>query len=133
MLMRQPYGQASDSTDAFDFEELTSASTHEDYLWGPASFAMAESLGAAFAENGWDMGAELFHDVADLPAYIYRDADGDRRVLPCAEVYLTDRAASAILGNGLAALMSVQGQSVIRIRGIAAIAEPPAALAGPWG
>ena len=133
ILMRQPYGQLSDPTDGFDFEELDTGSTHEDYLWGCASFALAEALGAAFADQGWDMASEMFHDVTDLPAHIYRDADGDRQVKPCAEVCLTDRAAQAIQDRGLTALLSVQGQNVIRIRGIAAVAEPVAALAGPWG
>jgi type VI secretion system protein ImpC len=133
ILMRQPYGQLSDSVDGFDFEELDAVSTHEDYLWCCASFALAEALGAAFADQSWDMAAEMFHDVTDLPAHIYRDADGDRQVKPCAEVCLTDRAAQAIQDQGLTALLSVQGQNVIRIRGIAAVAEPVAALAGPWG
>ena len=133
ILMRQPYGQLSDSVDGFDFEEFDAGSTHEDYLWGCASFALAEALGAAFADQSWDMAAEMFHDVTDLPAHIYRDADGDRQVKPCAEVCLTDRAAQAIQDQGLTALLSVQGQNVIRIRGIAAVAEPVAALAGPWG
>jgi len=133
ILMRQPYGQASDPVDGFDFEEIDAGSTHEEYLWGCASFALAEALGAAFADQSWDMAAEMFHDVIDLPAHIYRDADGDRQVKPCAEVCLTDRAAQAIQDRGLTALLSVQGQNVIRIRGIAAVAEPVAALAGPWG
>ncbi len=133
ILMRQPYGQLSDPADGFDFEEFDAGSTHEDYLWGCASFALAEALGAAFADQSWDMASEMFHDVTDLPAHIYRDADGDRQVKPCAEVCLTDRAAQAIQDRGLTAMLSVQGQNVIRIRGIAAVAEPVAALAGPWG
>lgn len=133
MLLRAPYGEASNPTDAFDFEEFAGPAPHEQYLWGPASLAMAEALGEAFAENGWAMGAELFCDVADLPTYVFRDADGDKCVQPCAEVLLTDRAAGAILGGSLTALMSVRGRNVIRIRGVAAIADPPAALAGPWG
>ena len=133
ILLRQPYGRSSDTVDAFDFEELGAANAHEDYLWGCGSFALAEALGAAFADRGWDMASETFHEVGDLPACIYRDADGDRRVKPCAEVCLTDRAAQAIQDQGLTALLSVQGQNAVRIRGIAALAEPVAALAGPWG
>ena len=133
ILLRQPYGHDSDSVDGFDFEELDAAGEHEDYLWGCAAFALAEALGAAFADQGWDMAAEMFHEVADLPAYVYRDADGERQVKPCAEVLLTDRAAQAIQDLGLTALLSVRGQNAIRIRGIAAVAEPVAALAGPWG
>jgi type VI secretion system protein ImpC len=134
VLLRQPYGQLSDSADAFDFEEFDSAGgAHEDYLWGSAAFALAEALGAAFSDQGWDMAAQTFHEVADLPAYVYRDADGEKLVKPCAEVLLTDRAAQAIQDLGVTALLSVQGQNAVRIRGVAAVAEPVAALAGPWG
>jgi len=132
MLMRQPYGPASDPVDAFDFEELGDSRSHEDFLWGPAAFAMAEALGAAFTDQGWDMGAELFHEVADLPAYVYTDSDSDRRIMPCAEVYLTDRAAQAIQELGLTVLLSVQSQNVVRIRGIGSVGQPDAALSGPW-
>ena len=132
MLMRQPYGSASDPVDAFDFEEFAEGRSHEDFLWGSAGFALAEALGAAFTDEGWEMGAQLFHEVADLPAYVYTDSDGDRRIMPCSEVYLTDRAAQAIQELGLTALLSVQAQNVIRIRGIAAVGASGAALSGPW-
>ncbi len=133
ILLRQPYGHGSDSVDGFEFEELDGAGEHEEYLWGSSAFALAEALGAAFTDDGWEMAAEMFHEIADLPAYVYRDADGDRAVKPCAEVCLTDRAAQAIQDQGLTALLSVQGKNAVRIRGVAAVAEPVAALAGPWG
>jgi len=132
MLMRQPYGSASDPVDAFDFEELDEGRCHEDFLWGSAGVAMAEALGAAFTDAGWLMGAQLFHEAADLPAYVYTDSDSDRRIMPCAEVYLTDRAAQAIQELGLTALLSVQSQNVVRIRGIAAVGSSGRALSGPW-
>ena len=132
VLLRQPYGEASDPADSFEFEEIVPAGPHEQYLWGPASFAMATALGQAFSEEGWDMGADTFQDIGDLPTYVYKDADGDRQVLPCAEVLLTDRAAGAILSAGLTAVQSVKGLNVVRIRGVAGLADPPAALAGPW-
>jgi len=132
MLMRQPYGEGSDPADAFDFEEFGEGRSHEDFLWGSAGFALAEALGAAFSAEQWDMGAEVFHESDDLPAYVYTDSDGDRQIMPCAEVYLTDRAAQAIQEIGLTALLSVQSQNVVRIRGIAAVGAAGAALSGPW-
>ncbi len=132
MLMRQPYGSASDPVDAFDFEELGEGRSHEDLLWGSAGFALAESLGTAFSAEQWQMGAQVFHESDDLPAYVYTDRDGDRQIMPCAEVCLTDRAAQAIQELGLTALLSVRAQNVIRIRGISGLASPGAALSGPW-
>jgi len=132
MLMRQPYGEGSDPVDAFDFDELDAGSSHEGFLWGPVAFALAEALGAAFAAEGWEMGAQLFHESDDLPAYVYTDSDGDRQIMPCAEAYLTDRAAQSIQELGLTALLSVQGQNVVRMRGIAGFGSSGAALSGPW-
>lgn len=132
MLMRQPYGEGSDPVDAFDFEELGAGRSHEDFLWGSAGFALAEALGTAFSGEGWEMGAQVFHESDDLPAYVYTDSDGDRQIMPCAEVYLTDRAAQAIQELGLTALLSVQSQNVARIRGIAGFGASGRALSGPW-
>ena len=131
MLLRLPYGKDTDPVDAFDFEELGETPRHEDYLWGNPAFALVEALGAGFAEHGWQMAPALYHDVEDLPMHVFT-ADGERRIMPCAEVYLTDRAGLALQEMGLTALLSVQGQDLVRIRGVAALADPVTALAGRW-
>ena len=42
-LLRLPYGEDTDPTERFEFEEMTSDLNHEDYLWGNPCFACAYS------------------------------------------------------------------------------------------
>jgi type VI secretion system protein ImpC len=132
MLLRLPYGRETDPIDAFELEELAEGCGHECYLWGSPAFAIAQVLGAGFTEHGWGMAAELYRDIESLPMHVYR-REGERHVMPCAEVYLTDRAGQRLQEMGLTALLSVQGRDVIRVRGVAALREPVTALAGRWG
>jgi len=131
MLLRLPYGRDTDPVERFDFEEVDDAWGHESYLWGNPAFALVQVLGAGFVDRGWDMAAELYRDIDDLPMHVYT-ADGDRQVMPCAEAYLSDRAGEALQQQGLTALLSVQGRNCIRTRGIGCLADPVTALAGPW-
>ena len=131
MLLRLPYGKDTDPVDAFEFEELDEAAGHECYLWGNPAFGLVEVLGAGFTEHGWEMAPALYHDIEDLPMHV-RIVDGDRRIMPCAEVYLTDRAGLALQEMGLTALLSVQGRNIVRVRGVACLADPVTALAGRW-
>jgi type VI secretion system protein ImpC len=131
MLLRLPYGRATDACERFDFEEFVPGYGHECYLWGSPAFALAAVLGADFSNSGWEMAAELYHDIDSLPMHVYTE-DGDRQVKPCAEAYLSDRAAMKLQDQGLAALLSVQGRDIIRLRGVPALANPVRALSGRW-
>ena len=130
-LLRLPYGKDTDPVERFELEELAGSGPHECYLWGNPAFAVVQVLGADFAERGWDLGPELYRDIEGLPMHVYT-ADGERHVKPCAEVYLTDRAGERIQELGVTALLSVQGRDVVRVRGVASIADPVTALAGRW-
>lgn len=132
MLLRLPYGRDTDPIDVFDLEELVEGAGHECYLWGNPAFAIVQVLGAGFTEHGWGMAAELYRDIESLPMHVYT-RDGERCVMPCAEAYLTDRAGQALQEMGLTALLSVRGRDVVRIRGVAALRDPVAALSGRWG
>jgi hypothetical protein len=58
--------------------------------------------------------------------------DGERELLPCAEVLLRDRAATALQKHGLISVQSVQGRDAIRISQFSSIADPSRPLAGHW-
>jgi len=131
MLLRLPYGPKTDAIDRFEFEEFVEGCGHECYLWASPALALVQVLAAGFREHGWQMAAELYRDVEDLPMHVYT-ADGERQIMPCAEVYLSDRAGLALQEMSLTALLSVRGRNVLRVRGIASLADPPAALAGRW-
>jgi type VI secretion system protein ImpC len=131
MLLRLPYGKSSDPVESFPFEELAPRRQHESYLWGNGALACALLMGRAFASRGWEMepGDEL--EVEDLPAHVYDDGGG-KRLQPCAEAALADRAAEAILSAGLMPLLSRQGRNAVRLMRFQSIASPARALSGPW-
>ena len=131
ILLRNPYGKRTDPVEAFDFEEIADVHEHEAFLWGNPAFACAQLLGAAFEEQGWSLQPGERLEIDDLPAYTYQE-DGESRLLPCAELCLTERAAEAILERGLMPLMSYKNRDAVRLARFQSLAFPPAPLRGAW-
>lgn len=131
VLLRLPYGKDSEPVDGFEFEELGPGRRHEDYLWGNSAFACGLLIGQAYTARGWSMAPGDLLDLGDLPAHVYRE-DGEKRLQACAEVYLTERAAGAMLGRGIMPLLSFKGRNLVRLARFQSIASPPAALMGSW-
>ena len=131
VLLRLPYGSENDPTEAFDFGELTGSADHEGLLWGNPAVACAMLIGAAFQERGWSMRPGDLLEIGDLPAFTYRE-DGESRLKPCAEVLLAEPAARAMLERGVMPLMSHSNLATLRLMRFQSIADPPAALSGPW-
>ncbi len=131
LLLRLPYGAEYDELDTFEFEELLDMHDHESFLWGNPAVACGLLIGTAFVQRGWTMepGDEL--DVDDLPACVYKE-DGEAKLLPCSEVGLTERAAEQILAQGVMPLMSYKNRPAVRLLRFQSLADPAAALAGPW-
>ena len=131
MLLRMPYGKSSDPVESFPFEELAPRREHGSYLWGNGALVCALLIGRAFAARGWEMepGDEL--EVEDLPAHVYDDA-GEKRLQPCAETALGERAAEALLAAGLMPLLSRKDRNAVRVMRFQSIADPAQALSGPW-
>lgn len=129
-LLRLPYGRDGEPLEAFKFEELLPDAPHEEYLWGNPAFACACLLGRAFSEDGWSL-APGAGDLDDLPLYV-EEKKGERRVKPCAEVLLTERAAEIVLERGLMPLLSFRDRDRIRLARFQSVREPLTALAGRW-
>ena len=128
-LLRQPYGAGSDAIETFPFTELPSSDAHECYLWGSASFLCGQHLLNAFSNDGWDM--ELGGaggEIGGLPVHSFK-ADGERVTTPCAEAWLSEKAAEAILARGLMPVLSVRGRDSVLLVSLRSIASPAAALA----
>src|SRR5205814_1569367 len=77
-LLRLPYGPKSDPIDAFPFDELAPARTHESYLWGNPAFACAQLAIAAFRARGEEMELGEVTELDDLPCHTFRE-DGEPR------------------------------------------------------
>jgi type VI secretion system protein ImpC len=131
VLLRLPYGRETEPTEGLAFEELGHERRHEDYLWGNPSFACALLIAHAYAARGWSMAPGDTLDLGDLPAHVYRE-EGETRLQACAEVYLSERAATAILERGIMPLLSFKGRNLVRLARFQSIASPSTALMGSW-
>ncbi|HWQ53231.1 MAG TPA: type VI secretion system contractile sheath large subunit [Bryobacteraceae bacterium] len=130
-LLRLPYGSDTDSTEAFDFEEMPGKPVHEDYLWGNPVFACLEVMSRGFSHSAWEFRPDAFPDIEGLPAHIYKEK-GESVLKPCAEALLTERAIEAITDKGLMAWLSMKGGDRIRLLRFQSIADPATALPGRW-
>lgn len=131
VLMRQPYGRKSDPVERFAFEEIPPGRDHESLPWGHPAFALARLLAASFSERGFEMEPGDHRDHGDLPAHT-TVTDGEAALTPCAEVFLTENTANAMLDRGVMALVSVRNRAAVVVPRFQSIADPPAVLAGPW-
>ena len=130
-LLRLPYGKHAEPVEQLDFEELKPGHDHEAYLWGNPAFACALLLGMAFEARGGSMAPGDVLEIDDLPFHVYEE-NGEKTAKACAEIYLTERAAEAMLNMGLMPLVSYRNRNAARVLRFQSIAEPAGALAGAW-
>jgi type VI secretion system protein ImpC len=131
-LLRQPYGRHSDPIEAFTFEEMSPDIQHERYLWGNPAVLCGHMLAEAFRADGWEMQPAGFGEIGDLPLYKFKE-NGETAVKPCAEAWLSQRAADAIAAKGLVPIMSIKGRDAVRVGPFRSLGKDPAELAGRWG
>jgi type VI secretion system protein ImpC len=131
LLLRLPYGASGEEIDRFAFEELGARPDHAAFLWGNGAFGCARLIAQAFLERGWSMEPGDFLDVDGLPAYVYDDGD-ERKLKPCAEVLLSERAGTAILEHGIMPLLSYRDRNAARLLRFQSVAAPSKGLPGPW-
>jgi type VI secretion system ImpC/EvpB family protein len=133
VLARLPYGKKTEPMSELSFEELApgAGAGREHRVWSSASFAVAEVLGRAFREQGWQMDPTGPLDLDDLPAHSF-DADGTSELVPCTEVLLSQRAAASARERGIVPLLAHRDRASVRVGSLGSIAESGVALAGAW-
>jgi type VI secretion system protein ImpC len=108
VLLRLPYGAATNPVAGVSFEEEVDGTDHSKYLWGNAVWALAERMTAAFAQFSWCTairGVEGGGKVEGLPTHTYHTADGEV-VLKCpTEVAITDRREKELSDMGFISLV----------------------------
>jgi type VI secretion system protein ImpC len=128
-LLRQPYGKGSDSIEAFPFEEMPKEPEHESYLWGNPAFLCGHLLAELFAAQGTELEVDgSGGEVGGLPIHTFT-SEGETQVEPCAEAWLNERAADAILKRGIMPVLSVRGRDAVQLLTLRAISDPPVPLA----
>jgi type VI secretion system protein ImpC len=132
ILLRLPYGKATEPIESFAFTEQSSPPQAERYLWGSASVAVAELLAKAFtAAGGWDFAPGDERTISDLPVHTFTQ-DGESVQTPASQVWLTESKIDEMIKEGLIPLVSARGSGEVSIPRFQSIASPPAGLAGRW-
>jgi type VI secretion system protein ImpC len=128
ILLRLPYGKATDPIDAFAFEEFVGTDpVHDEFLWGHASLGLALLIGRAFTARGWEMDPGDEREIGGLPVYTFRK-DGVQEMQACGEHFLTEKQINALLQAGLVPFASYRDRDVVVAVRFQSIADPPAAL-----
>jgi type VI secretion system protein ImpC len=130
-LLRLPYGESTDSTEEFEFEEFGETTDHENYLWGNPAFACAFLLARSFSDYGWNLRPGAILDIEGLPLHVYEE-EGESKIKPCAEALLTLSTAEAIIEQGIMPLLSYSGSDAVRLARFQSVAQPPTGLNGKW-
>lgn len=130
LLVRLPYGAATDPVESFTFEEMVDGRQHECYLWGNPAFALAYLAGQSFSEDGRQADVTERLLIEGLPSHVYRDADGESAQQPGAEIWLSESAAETLLDCGLMPLLSYRNRDAARFLRWQSIASPTGGLAG---
>ncbi|HEU4628445.1 MAG TPA: type VI secretion system contractile sheath large subunit [Gemmatimonadaceae bacterium] len=135
LLLRLPYGEDGEPTDAVPFEELEAelpyAPAAARLLWGNAALVPALALTAAFAADGWEMRQGAHLDVERLPLHLHR-GEGAVTAVPPGGRLLGEHDALRLLDAGIMPVLSHRDGDVVRLGRLQSVAEPPAVLAGRW-
>ena len=126
-LLRQPYGAGSDPIEAFPFEEMVSAPRHESYLWGNPALLCGYLLADAVAAEGQPPDMRGGGVVSGLPVHTYT-SDGETHAKPCAEAWLSERAAEVILDHGIMPVASIRGRDAVELKALRAFSLSPKPL-----
>ncbi|MFZ7112299.1 MAG: type VI secretion system contractile sheath large subunit [Desulfatiglandales bacterium] len=112
ILMRLPYGRENVPVEAFDFEEQVDGTTHKQYLWGNAAYALGSRLTEAFAKYHWCAairGVEGGGLVQGLPVHTFKTDEGDVALKCPTEIAITDRREKELADLGFIPLVHCKG------------------------
>ncbi|MEP7281389.1 MAG: type VI secretion system contractile sheath large subunit [Rubrivivax sp.] len=132
VLLRVPYGKAGEPLSGVSFEEFPGGTpTHDHLLWANPGLAVALLIARAFTARGWAFEPGDEREIGDLPAVTLL-IDGEKALQPCAERWLGEHGAQAMLDAGLMPLASHRHRNAVTLARLQSIAAPAQALAGAW-
>ncbi len=108
VLMRLPYGMATNPIESFHYEEQVAGENHQQYLWGNAAWALGAQVTQAFNLYGWCAcirGVESGGLVTNLPVHTFRTEDGEVAMKSPTETPITERRERELAEQGFTALV----------------------------
>ncbi|MEC6797036.1 type VI secretion system contractile sheath large subunit [Photobacterium sp. S4TG1] len=109
-LLRTPYDPNDNPAKTFNYRENVSDS-HNNYLWGNTSFALASRLTDSFSQYRWCpniIGPQSGGAVEDLPVHLFESLGELQAKIPT-EVLITDRKEFELAEEGFIALTMRKG------------------------
>ena len=85
VLLRSPYDPKNNQAGDICKDYKESHGSHDNYLWGNASFALAGCMATSFTQYGWladIIGPQSGGAVKDLPVHLYEGAAGKTAKIP---------------------------------------------------
>ncbi len=131
VLLRLPYGRATDPVSTFAFEEFAGRPEPAGYLWGHPALALGALLGEQFVESGWEMSPGAGMELGELPVHTWKEG-AESCATPCAEQWIPDAHVERLLNFGLMPWQSIPGRDAIRLSRVQSIRRPLTGLAGRW-
>ncbi len=129
VLLRLPYGAATDPVDGFAFEETLDG--RDALLWGNGAFVAACAVGTGFGRDPDDPCGSAAIELDDLPCFS-READGGRTWQPPGESVVDAAAAEALIAAGVMPLRCAPRDTSVHLRGVFPFAGAERSLRGPW-
>jgi len=133
IMLRRPYGAKSDPIEAFTFDEITDPSDTGGFLWGSPAPMAAMLAALAYRDDSWDLNLDAQREITDLPAFSYRDRDGDVQMRTSTESLLSEHVAARWVDAGIMPLMGRRDRHSAQLVRWQSLADPVQALRGPWG
>ncbi len=131
-LTRLPYGEATEPTEVFSFEEFTESSEHTEYVWANSSFICALLLAQTFSAYSWEFQGKFFDTADNFPTHLYKDDNDEIKTKSCAEINMTHDACDKLIEQGLMPLISFRDSDSVKIADLQSIAFPSKQLNGRW-
>ncbi len=130
-LLRLPYGENTEPTETFSFEEFNIESDNSEYLWANPSFAFGLLFAQTFRTYGWEVGNKFYTQIDGLPVHHFQ-VDEQTNTKSCAEIDMTHEACDILIEQGLMPLISFRNTDSIKFADFQSVAFPSKALQGRW-
>jgi type VI secretion system protein ImpC len=127
ILLRLPYGPDTRPVDGMNFVEDVTGRDHRKYLWGNASYALAQRITNAFSLYGWCAairGVEGGGKVEGLPTHTFKTDEGDKALKCPTEIAITDRREKELSDLGFISLCHCKGEDYAAFFGGATTQKP---------
>lgn len=131
MLIRLPYGTATEPVEKFSFEELPDLSKQENYVWANPCFAFGLLAAQGYSNFGWKFENSFYQTIEGVPTFVFDD-QGTSRIMSGFEMVMTEQLCEDILQLGFMPVLNYRNNDKIHLARVQSIALPQKNLRGRW-